>query len=68
MTARMRKAVGAAILLLYLCAYIVFAAWVFEAALAGAPLWAQMFYFAAAGLVWIAPLRPLFRWMNRNSN
>ncbi|MBI1188949.1 MAG: DUF2842 domain-containing protein [Alphaproteobacteria bacterium] len=66
MSARLRKALGAIALLIYLCAYIAAAAWAFEALVAPAPLWAQMLYFAAAGLVWVAPLRPLFRWMNNS--
>ncbi|NWG54659.1 MAG: DUF2842 domain-containing protein [Hydrogenophilaceae bacterium] len=66
MPARIRKAIGAALLLLYLCVYIVLAAWLFEALVARAPFWLQMFYFAAAGLIWVAPLRPLFQWMNNS--
>lgn len=65
MNARARKALGCAVLLAYLAAY---------AALAGAagalllpilPGWAELVFFAAAGVAWIFPLRPLFAWMNR---
>jgi len=31
--------------------------------IAGAPRWALAFYYIAAGLVWILPLKPLLRWM-----
>jgi hypothetical protein len=27
------------------------------------PRWVQIFYYVLGGLVWIAPLRPLLRWM-----
>lgn len=27
------------------------------------PRWVQIFYYLFGGLVWIAPLRPLLRWM-----
>lgn len=29
----------------------------------GLPRWIQIFYYLFGGLVWIAPLRPLLRWM-----
>ena len=29
----------------------------------GLPRWVQVVYYVIAGLIWIAPLRPLLRWM-----
>jgi hypothetical protein len=29
------------------------------------PPWAALAYYAEAGVLWIAPLKPLFAWMNR---
>ncbi len=58
-----RRAVGAGVLLVYLAAYIALAA-TLGSHLAGAPEWGRLLYFAAAGFVWVFPLRPLFRWMN----
>jgi len=29
------------------------------------PAWAELMFFAVAGIVWIVPLKPLFAWMNR---
>lgn len=29
----------------------------------GLPRWAHVVYYVIAGLVWIAPLKPLLRWM-----
>ena len=30
-----------------------------------APNWAALGYYAIAGVIWVAPLKPLFAWMNR---
>lgn len=59
-----RKLLGAAGLMAFLLAYITIAASI-GARLAAAPMWLQLPYFAVVGLGWIAPLRPLFRWMNK---
>ena len=29
------------------------------------PIWAQSLFYLAAGLIWLAPLRPLLVWMNK---
>lgn len=29
------------------------------------PIWAQSLFYMVAGLVWLAPLRPLLVWMNK---
>lgn len=65
MQPRVRKALGAFALILYLCAYIVFAIWLGDLLLGRAPAWMQLIYFAVAGIVWVFPLRPLFTWMNK---
>lgn len=59
-----RKLLGAAGLLAFLLAYLIVAASI-GSALAAAPLWVQLPYFAIVGTFWILPLRPLFRWMNK---
>lgn len=46
----------------YLCVYA-FAAASLGAELSEAPRFAQLGYFAIAGLAWALPLRPLFRWL-----
>jgi len=66
MPARIRKALGAAALLLYICGFIVLAIWLSDLLLGGAPIWLQLVYFAVAGIIWVAPLKPLFRWMNNS--
>lgn len=59
-----RKLLGAAGLLAFLLVYLLAAASI-GSALTAAPVWLQLPYFALAGGGWIAPLRPLFRWMNK---
>jgi membrane protein implicated in regulation of membrane protease activity len=66
MDTRTRKAVGSLGLLVYLALYAAAAATLGSALAASWPTWAQLIYFAVAGVVWVLPLRPLFRWMNRS--
>jgi len=65
MDQRTRKAAGCLVLLLYLGTYAVLAAslGVYLAPLL--PAWAELVFYAAAGIVWVFPLKPLFAWMNR---
>ena len=65
MNVRARKAVGCAGLLAYLGAYAIAAATLGAWLLPQLPFWGELLYYVAAGLVWIAPLKPLFAWMNR---
>jgi hypothetical protein len=65
MNQRTRKAVGCLVLLAYLALYAVLAA---SLGLALAPLlpnWAELIFYAVAGIAWVLPLKPLFGWMNR---
>ncbi len=63
MTARWRKAIGSALVLLFLAAYI-WAATVIGARLPAA-WWAQLIYYVVVGTAWGLPLIPLIAWMNR---
>ena len=65
MDIRTRKAVGCAVLLVYLGAYALTAAGIGVALSPLMPTWAELVYYAIAGIVWIFPLKPLFGWMNR---
>jgi membrane protein implicated in regulation of membrane protease activity len=65
MNARARKAVGTFVLLAYMAIYVTVAATVGSLYAVAWPLWAQMLFFAVAGIIWIFPLKPLFGWMNR---
>jgi hypothetical protein len=59
---RGRRAIGCAVLLAYMLAYVV-AAVSLGGLVEGAPWWGQLLYYAVAGSVWIVPLKPLFVWM-----
>ena len=59
-----RKAVGCAVLLAYLALYTIAAATLGGMIGARAPQVVLVFYYAVAGIAWVAPLKPLFGWMN----
>ncbi len=65
MDVRTRKAVGCAVLLAYLATYALIAAGVGVALAPLLPTWAELIYYAVAGIIWIFPLKPLFGWINR---
>jgi Protein of unknown function (DUF2842) len=67
MDVRQRKAVGCFVLLAYLALYTALAASLGVALIPIIPIWAQLIYYAIAGIVWIFPLKPLFAWMNRGA-
>ena len=65
MNVRTRKAVGCFAFLAYLTIYALLAASLGVALFPILPAWAQLIYYAIAGIVWIFPLKPLFGWMNK---
>lgn len=65
MNSRSRKALGSATLLLYLSAYAALSAALGAALMPVLPNWAELVFYAAAGIAWVLPLKPLFAWMNR---
>ena len=67
MDMRTRKALGCAVLLAYIALYTVLAASLGVALVPLVPTWAQLVFYAIAGIVWIFPLKPLFAWMNRGA-
>jgi hypothetical protein len=67
MDARTRKAVGCFVLLGYLALYAVLAASLGAALAPHLQAWGELIYYACAGIIWIFPLRSLFRWMNRGA-
>lgn len=65
MTQSARKAIGSFGLLAYMIAFIALAVVLGERILpARAGLWHAV-YFVVAGVIWVAPLKPLFGWMNK---
>jgi membrane protein implicated in regulation of membrane protease activity len=67
MDTRTRKAIGCFGLLTYLTLYALLAASLGVWLAPLLPTWAELIYYAIAGIVWVFPLRPLFRWMNRGA-
>lgn len=67
MNLRTRKALGCFVLLAYLALYSLLAASLGVALLSLIPTWAQLIFYAAAGIIWIFPLKPLFAWINRGT-
>ncbi len=60
-----RKAIGSFGLIAYMIAFIVIAVIVGERVLPASPgIW-HLVYFVIAGVIWVAPLKPLFGWMNK---
>jgi hypothetical protein len=57
-----RKPAGIALILLLIAGWAVLVASGADL-LAGLPWPVHAFYFVTAGIVWIAPLKPLLRWM-----
>lgn len=67
MDMRTRKAVGCFVLLAYLGVYAILAASLGVALAPLIPSWAEIIFYAVAGIIWIFPLKPLFAWMNRGN-
>jgi len=61
----MRKPVAVAVMLAFIAAWIT-AAGTLGAHMTGLPGWLQLVFYAAAGTLWVLPLRPLLKWMNAN--
>jgi hypothetical protein len=59
-----RRAIGALVILVFLTFYLALAA-TLGGQLANAPWWAQLLFYAVAGVAWAFPLRPLFVWMGQ---
>lgn len=58
-----RKALGCFAIMVWLIAWIVGAVMIGER-LHGLPAIVPLLYYAVAGVGWVVPLRPLFKWMN----
>lgn len=58
-----KKALGCLAIVAWLIAWIAGAVMIGER-LHGLPAIAPLLFYAFAGVAWVIPLRPLFRWMN----
>ena len=64
---RSRKAVGCFVLLAYLAIYAMLASALGVWLAPLLPTWAELIFYAVAGVVWVFPLKPMFAWMNRQN-
>jgi hypothetical protein len=65
MTVRQRKFVGVLLILLVLVVYAVLAVSLGDLFLHYLPVWAQLVYYAIAGIGWAVPAAIVIRWMQR---
>lgn len=65
MSARTRKLIGMIVLLAGLAVYVAAIVSLFTSALAEAPKWFQLIYFAGAGVLWAFPAKYLIQWMQK---
>ena len=59
-----RRAIGCVAILIFLPLYVVLAVTI-GGWLSGAPWFAQLAFYAVAGIGWGVPLKPLFDWMGQ---
>ena len=67
MSAPTRKIVAIFVLFAILIGWIVAAATI-GSNLTGEPRWLQLLFYIVAGVAWVLPLRPVFKWMNSAPN
>lgn len=62
---RTRKLIGTIVMLVFICFYALFAMAVAEGRITQAPKPVQTIAYIVLGLIWIVPLMPLIRWMEK---
>jgi len=65
MPSRLKRLIGAILILVFVIIYALAAALVGGRLTLDAPLWLQIVYFPVAGLMWIIPVGALIVWMYR---
>ncbi len=65
MSAKVRKFIGAVVLLLFIPAYAIVVVALAVARLPGTSILTHTLFFAVAGLLWVIPAGLLIRWMLR---
>jgi hypothetical protein len=65
MRRRTRKLIGAVAMPLFVMAYALVAMALAESRIMEAPKLVQTVWYAVLGLVWVLPMLPLIRWMQR---
>jgi hypothetical protein len=62
---RIRKFIGAVLLVVFVPFYALVAMTIGAARLPGSSLWVQTAYYAVAGLIWVVPAGLIIKWMQR---
>ena len=65
MNPRLRKLIGAVILLVFIAAYALFAMSVAQGRVTEAPDWLQSIIYCILGLIWVLPAMLIIRWMEK---
>jgi hypothetical protein len=65
MSVRVRKLIGAVLLLILVAVWALLAMALAQTVLTDANAWGALLYYAVAGLGWVIPAMPLIRWMQR---
>lgn len=65
MNPRLKKLIGAVLMVLFVALYALVIAAVAPRILTGASKTVEMLFYLIAGLAWVLPLLPLIRWMER---
>lgn len=65
MSPRLKKLVGALVLLIFVSVYALGVMALAQPILAGANAWTSLAFYVIAGLAWVLPVLPLIAWMER---
>ena len=65
MSIRLRKLIGALLLLVLVAVWTLLAMALAQSVLTAANHWLALLYYVVAGLGWVLPAMPLIRWMQR---
>ncbi len=60
-----RKLIGAVVIIVFVCVYALVAMALAQGRITEAPKFVQTIAYIALGLVWVLPLLPLIKWMER---
>ncbi len=65
MSRRARKFIGMLVMIVFIPFYALVAMALAQGRITDAPTWIQTVAYIALGLIWVLPLLPLIRWMER---
>jgi len=65
MPPRLKRLIGACLIVAFVVAYAFVASIVGSGILNGKPVWVEIVYFPVAGLLWIVPVGAIIVWMYR---